>query len=420
MPKRVLNRIRLDKIAAVDLPCQEHATVAIIKRAAINPNLVIAKKTFQEALNAQLVSEKISDTFWRAFENQWAVRDAFRVALTDEISEGGSGDDAISGFTAAMQQIATLAADAAREAASTADTDLESAVEDAVSKWLQTKEQPMSKYTTKAALLSAATSFVLAKATAAEMTEIVDGAVELDAVDELPAAQTELVAAAKAKKGTGNSPELAKALTEIAILKLSPEGRSHYETLDETGKAAFISKSAPEQLADIEKANSADPVMFKCKDGTEIRKSDGAVALMMAKRLDAQDETIAKLSGDLAGSSIEKRAAKYTNVATDVATDMLKSASQIGEDTAAGKAIIKSLDAMNKSRSTLFKSLGTSEGGEAPADITKARSDYNAEVSAVMKRDDIGRSDAMSKVRMDRPDLFKAAYPENAEEDEDA
>ena len=33
MTKRRLTRIRLDKIAAVDQPCQEHATVAIIKRA---------------------------------------------------------------------------------------------------------------------------------------------------------------------------------------------------------------------------------------------------------------------------------------------------------------------------------------------------------------------------------------------------
>jgi hypothetical protein len=88
--KRRLTSIRLDKIAAVDLPCQEHATVAIVKRAPQDPRWP-RQASFDEALRAQLVSERISDVFWRAFDNQYAVREAFRESLADELAEGGDG-----------------------------------------------------------------------------------------------------------------------------------------------------------------------------------------------------------------------------------------------------------------------------------------------------------------------------------------
>lgn len=423
--KRVLNRIRLDKIAAVDLPCQEHATVAIVKRApAKGAPPAIVKKTFQEALRAQLVSDQISETFWRAFENQWAVRDAFRTALSDEIAEGGDGSVATEAFTEAMGQLATAAADAARDAASTAETDLESAVEEAVSKWLQQQEQPM-KITTKAALASAVAGFAIAKSTVAEANEIIDAAVTLDAIDALDA-NADLAKMAedggkKKKKGTEDDKSMKALQREVAVLKMAPAIRKHFDGLPEDQQDSFIAKSDADRQAEVDQANSADPVVHKCLDGTEIRKSDGAAVLAMAKRNDALSKEIGELRESSAGDAIEKRArTEFPNVALSEATDMLKAAKEVGEDSAAGKSILKTLATMNKGRDTLFKSLGTTEAPEVTGDIKKARQDFDSEVAKVAREEKIGRADAMSKVRAERPDLFEAAYPETAAADEDA
>lgn len=421
--KRVLNRIRLDKIAAVDLPCQEHATVAIVKRRpAEGAPPAIVKKTFDEALRAQLVSEKVGDVFWRAFENQWAVKEAFRTALSDEISEGGDGSTATEAFTAAMGQLATSAAEAARNAASTAETDLEAAVEEAVSKWLQQQEQPM-KITTKAALASAVAAFAIAKSTAAEALDIIDAAVALDDLDALDAnPDLAKMADASGKKKKKGDDETVKSLQrEVAVLKMAPAIRKHYDGLGTDAQAAFLAKSAEEQQAEVDGANAADPVVHKCLDGTEIRKSDGAGALAMAKRADALSKEVGELREAQSGDAIEKRArSEFPNVALGTATAMLKSAAQLGEGTDAGKDVLKSLAAMNKGASHLFKGLGTTEAPEVSGDIAKARQDYESEVSKVAREDKIGRADAMSKVRAERPDLFAAAFPETAAMDEDA
>lgn len=421
MPKRVLSRIRLDKIAAVDKPCQEHATFAIVKRApGAGAPPAIVKKTFQEALAAQLVGEKISETFWRAFENQWAVRDAFRTALTDEISDGGDGSAATQGFTEAMEQLARTAAEAARNAASTADDDLEAAVEEAVSKWLQ-QEQPM-KILNKAQLLTAVAGFAIAKSTVAEAQEIIAAAVELDALDALDT-NDDLAKMADGydgkKKKKGEKDEMAAMKRELAVLKMAPAIRKHFDALAADQADAFLAKSEAEQQAEVEAANQADPVVYKSAAGIEIRKSDGAVAALLAKQVDEQAATIAKLSAGVTGDAIEKRArSEFPNVALATATSMLKSAAQIGADTEAGKDIIKSLSAMNKANSSVMKRIGTTEAPAVGGDIAKARQDFNSEVAKVAREDKISTADAMSKVRADRPDLFAEAYPDTVAMDE--
>jgi hypothetical protein len=412
--RRKLTRIRLDKIAAVDLPCQEHATVAIIKRAPGDPTLAIAKKTFEEALNAQLVSERISDVFWRAFDNQYAVREAFRTALADELAEGGDGTAATAGFTAAMQTIAQTAATLAREAGQNADTNLESAVEQAVEKWLVQQEEQTMKITTKAALTAAVSAFAIAKSTVADANAIIDAAVALDAVDALDANE-DLAKMAKARS-TGNDQVVKGLQREVAILKMADPIRKHFDGLDAAGQTAFLALSADDQNAAVEKANATDPVVYTTADGVELRKSDGAAAVLMAKRLDEQAAEIAVLKSDRQGDAIEKRArTEFPNVALATATSMLKTAAQLGLDTDAGKDVIKSLGAMNKATNGAFKSLGSVEAPEVSGGVAKARTDFNAEVNKIMGRDKIGMADAMSKARVEQPALFAEAYPETAE-----
>lgn len=414
MTRRRLNSIRLDKIAAVDQPCQEHATVAIVKRAPTEGTpLAIAKKTFQEALAGQLVSEKISDTFWRAFECQWAVRDAFRTALTDELAAGGDGSEATAGFSAAMEQIAISAATAARLAASSSDLTIATAVEEAVVKYLQqTQEQPMN-ITTKAQLAAAVASFDINKSTMADANAIVDAAVALDAVGDL---NGDLAKMAKSRTELVN---VNKALVrENAVLKMAPAVKAHYDSLAADQQDAFIAKSDADRQAEVDAAQAADAVIYKCADGTEIRKSDGAALLALAKRNDQLAADLASANSASNALSLEKRAREeFPNVALSEAVDMLKSVGELGADSDAGKAILKSLTTMNDSQSGLFKSLGTTEA-PVSLDIRKARETFETEVSKVASTEKIGRSDAMSKVRNERPELFKAAYPEAVDGDE--
>jgi hypothetical protein len=408
--KRRLTSIRLDKIAGVDLPCQQHATIAIVKRAPADPTdptLVMAKKTFDEALRTQLVSDQISEVFWRAFDKQYAVREAFREALADELAEGGDGSEATEGFTAAMRTLAETAAQLAREAGSDAgNTDLESAVEQAVEKWLKQQETSDMNITTKAALLAAVAKFNPETSPAAHVGIIQKAARDLKAEDALPAEGP--LALAKA------DPAVANLQREIAILKLAPEAKSYFDGLDEAGQTAFIGKSAEDQAKDVAAANAEDPVVYKCADGTEVRKSAGDLAVTMAKRADRVDGELAKLRGD----SIEKRAGEqYPNVAKAVAVDMLKSVETLGADTDAGKAVMKSLDLMNRGGKTFMKSLGSSEDNQpgGPDGLKKARDTFDGKVSEIAKRDSISRSAAMTKARTEHEDLFREAYPDTVE-----
>lgn len=477
--KRRLTSIRLDKIAGVDLPCQEHATVAIVKRApeklakgskeaiawlkkaialhkkhmagtapttgdageksqklmmeqmenalaelegGSEPGMAmkaIMKRSFDEALRAQLVGERISEVFWRAFDKQYAVREAFREALGDELAEGGDGTTATDAFTGAMRTIAETAVKLAQEAGAGADeTNLESAVEQAVAKWLKQQETSEMKITTKAALSAAVASFAIAKSSFADGQAIIDAAVELDAIDLLPEG-SELAKAADEKKKKfphAKDDKAVKALErEVAVLKMAEPIRKHFDALDTAAQDAFIAKSDADRQAEIDAANSADPVVYKSAGGIEIRKSDGAVAAMLAKQVDEQAATIAVLKSDRSADTLEKRAAtEFPNVAKGTAVAMLKTAGQLGETTEAGKDVLKSLAAMNKSTGGVFKSLGSTEAPAVAGSISKAREDFNGAVSKIMARDKIGMADAMSKARTEEAALFAEAYPETA------
>lgn len=462
--KRRLTGIRLDKIAAVDRPCQQHATVAIIKRAsdliakdtegAIKwlkaaialhkkhmdgtapttgpageksqmlmmeqmekalgelegseaPTMdmakrLIAKKTFQEALHAQLVSEKISDTFWRAFENQWAVREAFRTALTDEIAEGGDGSEAVDGFTTAMQQIASLAADAAREAANTDDATLEAAVESAVSKWLQQEKPTMKKFTTLAALSAAVSSFAVAKSTAQDAQDILDSAEGLgaDGIALLPDSGP------IAKRTPAANPEVDVLKRQVAVLSMPADVRKHYDGLAEDAQTAFLAKSADAQKAEVEAANATDPVVYKCKDGTEIRKSDGNAVLMMAKRLDNVEAENAVLKGQVGEDSIKKRAAEFTNLPN--AEAIVKAADLMPEADRA--TYLDAMRAANKAAAPRFQRLGHAGGGVS---IEKGADDPETRMGAIVKRfrdADPALSEAAAVVKAAATPEYQEAY----------
>lgn len=413
-----LTGVRVGEVSFCRKGMNQHARVALFKSAdpADTTPLGIAKATFAEALEGNLIAGAVNEAFFQSFDGLWERNDAFREALTDELASGGDGTTASAAYVASVKALVDEAVAEARNAGATAadPTAVGKALIAAVDGWLaKRKDEPM-KITTKAELSTAISKFAVATSTVADVQAIQKAATDLDAEDLLPADGP----LAKAKP----DPEIAKMQRELAILKLAPEAKSFFDTLDEAGQTAFLAKSADDQKADIAKANETDPVVYTTKDGTAIRKSDGAATLALAKNNDRQAEELAKLRGDLSGSTIEKRAGEeYPNVAKTVAVDMLKSAAQLGEDTEAGKAILKSLKTMNDGGGRLFKSLGTNEGGEGTGgDLKKARTDFDAKVSEIASRDKISKSDATPKARAEFPDLFKEAFPETVEAAEES
>lgn len=417
MARRVLKQIRLDRIAAVDRPCQEHATVAIIKRAPpadLTPR-GIAKATFAEALEGNMIAGAVNEAFYQSFDGLWERNDAFKVALTDELAAGGDGQTASADYVASVKALVDEAVAEARNAGATAaDTsNVEKALNAAAERWLDAKKECTMKISTKAELQTAISKFAVATATVDDMLTIQKAAKDLDAEDLLPAD-------GPLAKG-GVDPRVIQLDREIKILKLAPEAKSHFDSLDDAGQTAFLAKSAEDQAKDVEAANVEDPVIYKCADGTIIRKSDGATAALFAKRFDKQDEELAKLRGDLSGSTIEKQATeKYPHVAKKVAVDMLKSVAQLGETTDAGKAMLATLDQMEKAQIGGFRSLGSTEGDGPGGDIKKLRSDFDGKVAEIAARDTCDRSTAMTKARAEHPDLFKQAYPATVEAAEES
>lgn len=367
MTKRVLRRIRLDKIAAVDAPCQAHATVAIFKNRPADPGdkspAAIAKRTFAEALAGQLMSERVSDAFYRAFDNQWAFRQAFQTALVDELVEGGDGNTATAAFVEAMKGVAEKAAEAAREiGANATDIELESAVEKAVDNWLEQQERDMI-IKTKADLQAAVKNFDPAKTSVADRDAIVKAATDLGFESELPV----MGPLAKVAPPADN----AALLRKVAVLELTPDSRKHFDGLDEAGQTAFLAKSASDQAAEVIAKNAGDPVVYTCKDGTAIRKSDGAVAAMFAKRMDEQAVLITTLTSEIGSQSIAKRAAEFSHLPN--AETIVKAADLMPE--AEREPYLAAMRAANKAQSGAFRTYGSTAQIEKGADSVEGRMD---------------------------------------------
>lgn len=409
------NRLRNMKIGEVSF-CRkgmnQHAKVALFKSADDVPQgpQAIAKATFAEALEGSMIAGAVNEAFYSSFDGLWQRNDAFRTALTDELAEGGDGSVASEAYKASVNDLVDTAVAEARKAGVTAtDTsDIEKVLTAAVDGWLMAKkETTMLKIKDKAELQTAIEKFDPAKTTLADVQIIQKAAKDLGAEDTLPVALAP----------TAPSPELAKAQREISILKMDEPTSTYFNGLDEAGQDAFLGKSADDQKAEVDKANETDPVVHKCADGTLIRKSDGPTLLALAKGRDADAAEIAKLRGEVAGSTVEKTAVeKYPNVAKAVAVQTLKAVEGVGADSDAGKAMLATLDGMNKGGGRLFKTLGSTEDdGRGSGDETVARTEFDAEVGKVVAEQKIGRAEAMTKVRQSKPDLFAKAFPETVE-----
>lgn len=183
-----------------------------------------------------------------------------------------------------------------------------------------------------------------------------------------PAAKTKEDIMSKDDKTAGNTPTVEELQAQLAksnkIAELTDAQKAHYNTLDDSGKDEFLAKSADERqtvLDDITKrALDADPVVYKTKDGIELRKSAGDAMIALAKSNDnlrAQNDELAKQAESAA---IEKRVNdEIPNLPGTVEERgaMLKAIDAM-TDESARDASMKALKASNDAMSPAFKNFG--------------------------------------------------------------
>lgn len=182
--------------------------------------------------------------------------------------------------------------------------------------------------------------------------------------------------------------DLAKASDRMGkIILLKAAARMHFDGLaDVTAQDAFLAKSVTDQEAEVVKAKAAadaaeaaaelakaekDPILHTTADGIEIRKSDGAGALALAKARDADAVTIAELTKtnkELAAATetgnFEKRAETELTHLTGTVQQraaLLKVAEGI-EDEETRKAAVAALKSQNTMMAPAFGVVGVTSG----------------------------------------------------------
>jgi hypothetical protein len=361
--KNIMRSFKMAEISAVDRPAQAGALAVLAKRNSTDPVADLAKATFQEALDGQLLATRVSEIFYRSFDGLWARNDAFRCALIDELAEGGDGTKASEDYLASVRTLIESAVATARETGADAtDEQLAAAVEKAASTWLQTKETTMFK--TRAELLAAIAKFQTGGGTQAEIDLIKSSAVHLKAEDALPAGG----ALAKVAADPALVDLQKRFERSEKVNALSGDVRKHFDGLgDDAARDAFLALDPTAQAAEVSKAAGPDPVVYTTIDGVAIHKSDGATVLSLAKSADNAARENAKLVLKLNNASFEKRANEDLGKlggTTDTRIALLKAVDGI-EDEATRTAVLDTLRSANKAASGAFERRGTTAGGGA-------------------------------------------------------
>lgn len=373
---KIMRSLTIKEISGVDRPAQQGARAVILKRAPDDPVEEFAKASFQQAFDETMFDRRFCQIFYEAFDGKWAADEAFQQALKDGYS---NSEETVRQYVETIAAMAQRAAEATRGLAKSADggkAAITKAVGDAVDEFLesQQEETDMFKYSTKAALKAAIAKFAKGEGSDQDRIDIQTSAI---ALGEAALLTGDLVVGAPAPDNSGEVETLKR---DIAVLKLGPAAKAHFDGLTETEQTAFLAKSAEDQQADIDKAAEAakgDPIVFKAKDGTVIRKSDGAVALMMAKRFDQLDERLEKMEASSVGDRFAKRAAAEFGALPEEGTVELLKAAEAEPDEKKRKAMLDTLRAAQKAAGGRFQRIGG--GASAPGNVAKSTDIAKAE-----------------------------------------
>lgn len=333
MAKRILTGLRLDKIAAVDRPCQEHAKMTIMKRAP-DPAVEEIVKFCSDEQGAQtfttiLTEEESRRRNWKAQEALYPVMDALSSSVRSIVADQSLSDDT---RQAMLRQSVEDFMNTIREKAPEVETEL--------SKLLNNPEDYQ----------------MGDKPTVEELQK------QLDTM-----------------KG-----ELEKATAQlneaIAKASMTDDEKEHLGKLNDDDKKKF-SALTPEERAKQVKVKKSDDEVFKTSAGVEIRKSqvgDGVFAVMksqeeeIAKNKKAVTEEIEKRElveltkragdelGKLPGTDVEK--ANLLREIAKMPEDVRKTAEQI-------------LKAGNDAFAKAFDTFGTEIGKSAGAGSAQGKLD---------------------------------------------
>lgn len=105
---------------------------------------------------------------------------------------------------------------------------------------------------------------------------------------------------------------------------LTPIQKSHFDALEDSAKPAFAAKSSTERDAELDRIqkakDDADPIVYTSTDGlVKVRKSDGDLNLLLAKRSDEDRKRAEKAEGQVAGERLSKMARELGSLPGDEA-----------------------------------------------------------------------------------------------------
>jgi len=170
-----------------------------------------------------------------------------------------------------------------------------------------------------------------------------------------------------------------------AIASLTGVQKSHYDTLDENGQAAYLKMDSAARDTEISKSKDADPVVYTSLDGSVFRKSDDERLVKSIKAADDDRRQLAKSRVDARTDRIEKSVGELGNLPgeTDVKKALVGAIEDI-KDPAMRKGAYEILKGANDIDKSDFKRAGKiSKADVADADnkLEKMAQDYAAEHS---------------------------------------
>ena len=161
-----------------------------------------------------------------------------------------------------------------------------------------------------------------------------------------------------------------------SIVALPADQRAHFDTLEDSDKDTFLSKSADERVTVLAKEAEADKIVYTRPDGTEFRKSDDPRTVQMAKEADEDRKTLAAERKLTKRANFEKRAGEeLAHLSGDLGpkADLLEAISSLPEDKREpALAVLKAQDAGIAAAMKRMGTQGHDTDGDTPDDQLEA------------------------------------------------
>jgi len=151
--------------------------------------------------------------------------------------------------------------------------------------------------------------------------------------------------------------------------QLNDAEKAHYNSLNETDQAEFLAEDAEGRAEVLKALQDKDPVVFKCEDGTEIRKSQDPSGLLakQAKELEEERKRRKQMEEKAQKADLEKRAGELPLTGDmEARTLVLKAIDSLPEDERAKASEV--LKANVERLQTALKKIGTTDSGSPEAD----------------------------------------------------